>query len=263
MKIYIHICLLIIGSSVFSQTIDTTVLIVTYNLDYVKDPNSPTQLSNDIMKLAIGETCSEFYSYIQYKADSALEIDTQNGLTPDERMSNRNKYRGSYLGYNLFKNKPLGSFTFYDKIVLDNYYFVYPQTQIPWKLENEHKQILNYQCQKASVRYKGRNYIAWFTNDIPLNEGPWEFHGLPGLILEIYDAQEHYHFTCIGVVTSKEPIKLPTRDYQKITREKYRNLKEKVAKDFAGYVNSTSNMKIEIENSKKYRNRPFNPIDLE
>lgn len=54
-----------------------------------------------------------------------------------------------------------------------------------WKIENEKKTILGYNCQKATTFFRGRNYEAYFTTEIPYQDGPWKFFGLPGMILEL------------------------------------------------------------------------------
>lgn len=54
-----------------------------------------------------------------------------------------------------------------------------------WQLHKEVKQVLGYKCQKATTNYRGRSYTAYFTTEIPINDGPWKFYGLPGLILEV------------------------------------------------------------------------------
>ena len=33
---------------------------------------------------------------------------------------------------------------------------------------------------------------AWYTLDIPVNNGPSRYHGLPGLILEVNDGSDNY-----------------------------------------------------------------------
>src|SRR5699024_4144518 len=57
--------------------------------------------------------------------------------------------------------------------------------------------------QKAITRFGGRTYEAWFTLEVPINDGPYIFKGLPGIILELADTDGDYVFN----VTSLKPLK--------------------------------------------------------
>lgn len=59
-----------------------------------------------------------------------------------------------------------------------------------WSITNETKLIGKFECKKATTYFRGRNYIAWYSPEIPINSGPWKFSGLPGLILELYDSNK-------------------------------------------------------------------------
>lgn len=74
-----------------------------------------------------------------------------------------------------------------------------------WILKDDTKIISGYECQRASVFFRGRNYEAWFTTEIPLPYGPWKLGGLPGLILEVYDDRKEISFTA-------EKITIPDRE---------------------------------------------------
>lgn len=85
-----------------------------------------------------------------------------------------------------------------------------------WKMYKETKQIKGYKCQKATIQFRGRSYIAWFTNEIPTSFGPWKFQGLSGLILEIYDTDNYFHITVDDVKVSKKycTIKIDKKQFK-------------------------------------------------
>lgn len=74
-----------------------------------------------------------------------------------------------------------------------------PVPLMNWKLASGTKIILGYTCKKAELSFRGRDYTAWYTNEIPLNTGPWKFTGLPGAILEAYDANQQINFKCYKI----------------------------------------------------------------
>lgn len=62
----------------------------------------------------------------------------------------------------------------------------------------EIEELYGYKIQKATTEYLGRNWIAWFTNEIQIQDGPYKFSGLPGLILKISDEKNDHVFNFIG-----------------------------------------------------------------
>lgn len=76
-----------------------------------------------------------------------------------------------------------------------------------WKLTNENKKVNDLTLQKATTTFGGRNWTAWFTKEIPFQEGPYKFHGLPGLIVELYDDKENYKFELVKSVKLDKPAK--------------------------------------------------------
>lgn len=73
-----------------------------------------------------------------------------------------------------------------------------------WKLINETKVINTINCKKAEVTFKGRNWIAWYSTDIPFPYGPMKFSGLPGLIIKITDDKGDYDFEIVKSVPSSQ-----------------------------------------------------------
>ena len=54
-----------------------------------------------------------------------------------------------------------------------------------WAITNETATINGYKCKKATTRKAFVPTTAWFTEEIPINDGPFEFWGLPGLIIKV------------------------------------------------------------------------------
>ena len=80
----------------------------------------------------------------------------------------------------------------------------YPLQQ--WELTDELQTIQGYSCQKATCHWRGRDYEAWFTSEIPIRRGPWKFGGLPGLIVKISDAKKEYNFELVRLERTPRPI---------------------------------------------------------
>ncbi len=76
---------------------------------------------------------------------------------------------------------------------------VIESADVKWTLRNETKKIDKHTCKMATTSFRGRNYIAWYSEDIPVPIGPWKFHGLPGLIIEITDATKEVSFLLTNI----------------------------------------------------------------
>lgn len=92
-----------------------------------------------------------------------------------------------------------------------------------WKIDDETKKIGDYNCQKATCTFRGRNYIAWFASEISVDAGPYKFQGLPGLILEVVDDKNLISFTAVSITypfNDSIPIN-PKYTPEPITRDEY------------------------------------------
>ena len=68
-----------------------------------------------------------------------------------------------------------------------------------WEIKNQFKKIGQFNAQKAIGRFRGRTYIAWFTEEIPLPYGPWKLFGLPGLIIEAEDDEQMFKARLLSI----------------------------------------------------------------
>lgn len=77
-----------------------------------------------------------------------------------------------------------------------------------WTLNENTKEILGYQCQEATTSYGGRFYIAYYTSEIPVANGPWRFNGLPGLILEIRSIDKVFNLKATSIKIEDKQIEI-------------------------------------------------------
>ena len=124
------------------------------------------------------------------------------------------------------------------------YYHYDEERMLPtWEIVQDKKEIAGYICQKASTNYLGREWIVYFTPEIPINQGPWKLWGLPGLIVEARDKDNLFSFELDGfeVVKKEVPILYKNADstgklYTAISKKKFQELEKLYYKDFLEYL---------------------------
>ena len=95
----------------------------------------------------------------------------------------------------------------YDVIGTDEpVYYTEPYSEMIWEIGDSTKTILGYECIQADTDYHGRHWIAWFTPEIPIQDGPWKFRGLPGLILEAMTCEGRIGYIADGIEYSDKEI---------------------------------------------------------
>lgn len=76
--------------------------------------------------------------------------------------------------------------TFYNNIINDNVETIIKDAiKMSWTVSEESKIILGYKCYKAVGQLYGKEYEAWFTNQLDYPYGPIKINGLSGIILEL------------------------------------------------------------------------------
>ncbi len=105
--------------------------------------------------------------------------------------------------------------------------------KIDWKMTEETQKIGEYLCRKAILK-KGDNEIAaWFTNEIPSNDGPRGYFGLPGLILEIKTGMVTVKATNISISKEKAKIQKPSKG-KKVTQKEFEKIRKEKMDELIG-----------------------------
>ncbi|MDR2084661.1 MAG: GLPGLI family protein [Bacteroidales bacterium] len=241
------------------NVLDTSIIRVAYSLDIINNIEKPLDITNDIIYLEIGDKLSKSYSYTLFSYDSIATVQYYKGAKAFPLCQK------TILPMEVFKNYLQGQNTIIYRSPFDGPIYLYldDYCKFNWNISSDLKEILGYQCQKATSNFRGRIWEAWFTNEIPISDGPWNFCGLPGLILAISDSEQHYSFTCIGIENTKVQIVMWDWIYEKTIREKLNKYLINFHNNPYSYMQSTLRVSGKSEAELKKYSFPYNPIELE
>lgn len=219
--------------SIFQSKVPETETIAPESMEFVYNYSWCTDTTNrlednyttDNMLLQIGPGgLSKFSSYKNLTVDSLLMSITQEQIAEaaiDGKLSN-----GEFM--TIFKNYPEGKLTHTEKICMDWFRYEEDMPELEWELTDSVTMVLGYECRSAVCNFRGREWTAFYTEDIPLMEGPWKLHGLPGLIMKASDKAGHYTFECIGIKSvADRPITMYKVPYNTTSRMKYYDAKHR------------------------------------
>ncbi|MCW3167160.1 GLPGLI family protein [Chryseobacterium sp. 09-1422] len=192
-----------------------------YEYKFVKDSTEKSKSETELMVLDAIKTGSKFYSLKKSIADS---------IHQDRLKKNARDFSGLDYGlvhYVVEKTYPDFQIEFFNVFEMDKYK-VTEKRKLAWKILPDKEKIGELNTQKASVNFAGRIWTAWFATDVPIQDGPYKFHGLPGLIVKLEDKTQSHSFVL------KEIKKLPI-DYQWESDNKIKSFNATISLDEIKY----------------------------
>lgn len=196
-----------------------------YRIDYTPEVNVVVS-KTEFALLEIYGVGSLFSTDNLLKQDSIKALLRENKIRVQEVMNN--KYPKTVFSSYIEKQYNEKSMKVLDRIVTNHYHYVQPN-KLVWTLSADTMRIQNLSCQKSTTSYEGRDYIAWYTTEIPISDGPYKFWGLPGLIVKIYDTEMQYIFTLQAFArnSSNKILSMPFKtSLLEVSFEKFKALKK-------------------------------------
>ncbi|MGJ8666959.1 MAG: GLPGLI family protein [Patiriisocius sp.] len=161
----------------------------------------------------------------------------------------------------LYKNTKTQTFTRASEIMDKPFLIEDTLVKPAWKLEKETKNIGDYLCFKATLTEeveeqsfssetmetetikKDRVTTAWYTLSIPLQHGPSDFWGLPGLVLEINDGDQTILCSKI-ILNPKEEINIqPPTKGKKVNQAEFDEIEKKKNEEMMEQFKTSSKKK--------------------
>ena len=233
-----------------------------YETKYKLNPEQSDYVISDNMILDLKNNTSIFRD-LQDKQSDSVKLNNGNGRY---KMGVENQF---YIKKNLTQKKIEKVITY-----LGTDYNLPIEKTLNWKISSEQKMIGKYKSQKAETTYGGRNWIAWFTTELPFSDGPYVFSGLPGLIVSIQDSNNEYSFNLIEVKKGgnifdarTKPIKIDWKKYEALAKSYFNdpfniNLRGWKTATFTDANGTTVDISIKNKELQNYILQENNPIEL-
>ncbi|MCL7988912.1 GLPGLI family protein [Sphingobacterium sp. lm-10] len=166
---------------------------------------------------------------LYYQNGESLYVSNQDKATEEDlSVDGGSNIKTITLGQNvggLYKNHQKNEFL-HEGNVLGKVFLVTDRLEpYNWQLAEEEKQIGPYLAHKATTKVDDKDIIAWYTLEFPIQDGPKDYYGLPGLIIELHAPKMSYHATAITPSQSVIEIVKPSKG-EKTTRAKYKKTLE-------------------------------------
>ncbi len=170
----------------------------TYEYKFIPDSTNISEVIKEVMLLDIDKNGSTYYSWDKFQQDSIrtaeFEKQIKSGSTNLNIKQTTNK---GVVGYKVTKQYPDFKTHLLTSLIQDSYKILEDQKP-EWKIYPDKQKVGNYDGQKATTSFGGREWTAWFSTDLPFQDGPYKFYGLPGLIVKITDKSGDFDMTLIG-----------------------------------------------------------------
>ena len=197
-------------------------------LKHVTDPEIRKRVSAHLSK------ATTFFLY--YENGESLYIqEKENNIEKEDLNLDKEKTKKIEIGKNgggIYKNFKTKEY-FHEADVLGKQLLVSDKLEvINWEFLDEEKKIGSINCKKAKATINNEEVIAWFNDELTIQDGPEDYYGLPGLIIELIAEKKTYHVINIKKNKDKLEIKKPSKgtkvskvEYLKILDEKINELK--------------------------------------
>lgn len=206
-----------------------------YEYKFISDSTNKQDLKEELMVLNIQKDRSEFYSSERYASDSTQLAESKKGNMA--KPFNKVMVNDRVIKY------PNSNLINYTTIMFWDTYIVKQDIDLKWHLDNSFDTILGYKVQKAMTDFGGRKWIAWFTKEIPIQDGPYKFKNLPGLILKIEDSNKNHTFELKGIKSYTTEFDYPNVNNSKGYNlnydqyvKKYKNFRKNPTADLVGKI---------------------------
>jgi len=225
MQVLVAFILLLFKGVLYAQTEYVTDYEIQYEAKYSLDSLNLADKTIEVFYLYAGKDHGVFMNSNAAHADEIRAYNKEQMESNKRSTSTKSVSRETNYKRTFYKNRESNQVKVVGQVLKETYLYEEPAVPLDWEIIDETKEYFGYTVQKATTTFSGREYVAWFTIEIPINDGPYIFYGLPGLIVELYDTEKHYYFGLLNLEKLSEPKTWGIPDNVKeVTREEFKEV---------------------------------------
>lgn len=208
-KIILYL-LLLINLNIFSQNIE-----IEYNV--TENTNDPILATSTTYNLILNEQKSIYFnrndSIKQFKYEKlAFDVKKIGELTRINLSDNH----FAFVKEDYFLKDYTKDTLIFNEIIINKKFIVGEKINLfNWEIiPKSDTIILGFKCQKAITEFRGRSYVAIFSNEIAPYGGPWKFDGLPGMIISVKSVDNYFIIEPKKIIKNSKSINQISNIYE-------------------------------------------------
>ena len=223
---------------------------LTYDYTYYYDSLRPSKVYNYEMEVIKTSTDRFYFEKNTFKSMEVDYLSWKNKENVQLTWEKMNQIPYSKLNKFIISND-FREFRFIE-IGLNDIMSTLLFNSINWKIESN--VIKDVKFKKATANFLGRNWIAYYDENIPINDGPFIFSGLPGLILEIHDEQNYFKWKLtsykLDYNDNNYTMNLLNHKIQKFSNISEIDFKKIMKEDFLNPITAIESTEYQIDEEK-------------
>lgn len=233
---------------------------VIYEYKFAPDSTKIDSLKTEWMYLDINKKGSKYYSKSAFESDSIVNESIKKQMASGMKsISVSRQSIGGEINYEVEKTYPDYK-TFLVSNIGNDTYKIAEDRKPNWKISTEKKQLGTFNVQKATTDFAGRSWTAWFTTEVPIQDGPYKISGLPGLIVQMEDQTGTHKMELKGLKkiaeTKTEELNTQGKDIPLLRKKPLEVNRSQYVKQLKQYQNDP------VQGMREILNRPNSKVSI-
>ena len=215
-KIFMMMMAFVLTIAAQAEKIDSTQFVAFYNYTIQTQDDEGQNVTDSIrLALLVGTRATYCTTVLAYNRDGRASSEMMNAFIMHHQ--------------NVLTDLEKSEVVALEPIYPYRYLSKEPLAKVDWTLTEDTLTISGLPCHRATGKLYGKQWTAWYTEEMPSSAGPWKLRGLPGLIVKAEDSEGIHCFELYGTKNEVRDISnIDNPNYQKLSRKKLIDFKKRI-----------------------------------